>query len=189
MSLLAPADSTRRREQGRTSAGGAMRGSPPTRYIIIISPFEFGTAARVIDEADWGKVDPRCESTTSGLTIPIPQAEDRLDPATAILEVRRRSGLTWDQLARLCKVDRRSLHFWASGKPPSPANEEQLRRVLNTIRAIDRGSANANRVILFEEREGRIPFDLLATGSYEEVAEWRAPTRFGYPEPRSPAVP
>ena len=35
----------------------------------------------------------------------------------AVSELRRISGLTWEQLAWLFGVSRRSVHFWASGKP------------------------------------------------------------------------
>jgi hypothetical protein len=86
------------------------------------------------------------------------------------LELRRLSGLTWDQLARLFVVDRRSLHFWASGKPPKPSNEERLQRVLAVIRKIDRGSTESNRAILLEAHPGgAIPLDLLTEQKYDEM--------------------
>lgn len=88
----------------------------------------------------------------------------------AIAELRRLSGLTWEQLARLFGVSRRSLHFWASGKPLTPANEERLNRMLATVRRIDRGSAAANRTLLLTaDSDGHITFDLLAQGRYEQV--------------------
>jgi hypothetical protein len=88
----------------------------------------------------------------------------------ALGELRRLTGLTWDQLARVFKVSRRSLHFWASGKPMAANNEEHLQRVLAVARKIDRGSATATRAALFAAREGgTLPFDLLAAGDYERV--------------------
>lgn len=103
--------------------------------------------------------------TTSGVPV------DPAEPAgAAIGELRRLSGLTWDQLARLFNVSRRSLHFWASGKPMASSNEEHLQRLLAAIRAIDRGSASANRSALLGVREdGSLPFDMLAHGDYERV--------------------
>jgi len=89
---------------------------------------------------------------------------------SAIMELRRISGLTWDQLARLFGVTPRSLHFWASGKPLTPANEEHLHRLLATIRRLDRGSAQENRSLLLGVREdGVIPFDLLLEEQYAHV--------------------
>jgi len=98
-----------------------------------------------------------------------PEMAEPQSTASALMELRRYTGLTWDQLAKLFGVDRRSLHFWASGRPLSPANEERLRRTLATIHTVDRGSAGENRALLFQERKGEIPFDLLAAGRYEEV--------------------
>jgi DNA-binding transcriptional regulator YiaG len=105
------------------------------------------------------------EQTTAGAAVLVPE------PAgAAIGELRRLSGFTWDQLARIFNVSRRSLHFWASGKPMAPSNEEHLQRLLSVVRKIDRGSASANRAALLGVREdGNLPFDLLAAGDYERV--------------------
>jgi DNA-binding transcriptional regulator YiaG len=85
-------------------------------------------------------------------------------------EIKSLSGLTWEQLAKVFNVSRRSLHFWASGKPLSPFNEEHLRRLLATIRYINRGSADINRSALLQpQQDSIIPLDLLVSGKYEEV--------------------
>lgn len=90
---------------------------------------------------------------------------------TAIHELRRLSGLTWDQLARLFGVDRRSLHHWGSGKPLNSPNEERLHRLLAVIRHIDRGAADLNRQALLQPTDdGDIPFDLLVQGEYQYQA-------------------
>jgi len=105
------------------------------------------------------------QQTTAGgaVTAPVPAG-------AAIGELRRLSGLTWDQLARLFNVSRRSLHFWASGKAMAADNEEHLQRLISVVRKIDRGTASANRAVLFGVREdGNIPFDLLVDGEYERV--------------------
>jgi DNA-binding transcriptional regulator YiaG len=89
---------------------------------------------------------------------------------TAIAELRRLSGFTWEQFARLFNVSRRSLHFWASGKAMTPAHEEHLGRLLLVVRKIDRGSASANRAELLAVRDdGSILFDLLANRKYDRV--------------------
>ena len=103
--------------------------------------------------------------TNSGVHVPESQT-----PSVALLELRRLSGLTWDQLARLFGITRRSLHFWASGKPLTPAHEERLSRLLATVRRLDRGSAHANRTLLLGmHADGCIPFDLLVVGQYQRV--------------------
>lgn len=96
--------------------------------------------------------------------------------AAAIMELRRLTGLTWDQLAHLFSISRRSLHLWASGKAMAPSNEEHLQRLLALIRRIDRGSASANRTALLAVGEdGTLPFDLLAAGQYDRVAALLGP--------------
>ncbi|MEL6605290.1 MAG: helix-turn-helix transcriptional regulator [Cyanobacteria bacterium J06614_10] len=107
--------------------------------------------------------------TTTGLIIPEVRAYTNT-PQTALSELRKLSGLTWKQLAKLFNVSRRSLHFWASGQPISRFNEESLHRLLSTLRYINRGSANTNRQILLSPcKNGQIPFDLLVAGRYEDV--------------------
>ncbi len=95
-----------------------------------------------------------------------------MTPSTAIAELRRRSGLTWEQIARLFGVARRSVHFWASGKALNVANEERLHRILAVVRYIDRGTAQATRSALMTVlSDGMIPLDLLAEDKFEEVKE------------------
>ena len=90
--------------------------------------------------------------------------------STAIMELRRISGFTWEQLTRLFSVTRRSLHFWASGKPLSAANEEHLQHLLATVRSVDRGDASENRSLLLSALpDGTIPFDLLVAKEYDDV--------------------
>ncbi|MGE0867558.1 MAG: helix-turn-helix domain-containing protein [Kofleriaceae bacterium] len=94
------------------------------------------------------------------------------DPTNeALFELRRLSGLSWEQLARLFGVSRRALHFWASGKPMTHSNEEHLHRMLGVLRAIDRGSIAANRVALMEHADAAQPTiaALLAAREYERA--------------------
>ena len=64
----------------------------------------------------------------------------------------------------------RALHFWASGKPMMPTNEEHLQRLLSVLRKIDRGSASANRRELLAAREdSAIALDLLQERQYDAV--------------------
>ncbi len=94
----------------------------------------------------------------------------------AVSELRRLSGLTWDQLAQLFEVSRRSVHFWASGKPLNTPNEEKLHNILAVVRHIDRGSARANRECLVQVQEngevqenGVSLLELLQQGEFEQV--------------------
>jgi hypothetical protein len=153
---------------GSTSAGGAMLQLSTSNPVLVgILVAGLGTSAGYSLSAEPMHL-PTCvvrQSTTSG-TVLVPEG----GAGAAIGELRRLSGFTWDQLARLFGVSRRSLHFWASGKVMTPANEEHLHRVLATIRKIDRGMADANRsVLLAPSKDGEFPFDLLAAGQYDRV--------------------
>ena len=87
----------------------------------------------------------------------------------AVSELRRISGLTWEQLAGLLGVSRRSVHFWASGKPLNATNHQRLMRVLDVVRAADRGTARSTRAALLAAREGTTAFELLADQRFQEA--------------------
>lgn len=93
-------------------------------------------------------------------------------PSEDLFELRRLSGLTWEQIAQLFGVNRRSVHFWASGKELSITNEERLYRLLDTIRRCYCGSGQATRASLLRPGpQGSSPFDLLAEGRLQEALE------------------
>lgn len=154
-----------------TSAAGAMRGSPARETLVLgivmiglgTSPSTSASSGLPVELAS--RAARSALQTNAGATLaPVDRA------GAAIGELRRVSGLTWEQLARLFHLSRRSLHFWASGKAMSPSNEEHLQRLLAVVRRIDRGSARANRAALLAVGEaGVMPFDLLANDEYERV--------------------
>jgi transcriptional regulator with XRE-family HTH domain len=153
---------------GSTSASGAMVSSPLIAHLQLRGPFYVeGTTARHLLVEDW-ELGP-LPQTSAGRT----QTEEKEEQSTssAIMELRRLSGLTWEQLAKLFDVARRSLHFWASGKPVNAPNEERLRRVLAVVRKADRGFASKNRALLLEDHEGVVPLDLLARGEYDKFID------------------
>jgi hypothetical protein len=151
-----------------TSAAGAMLVRQLREPVLVgVMLAGLGTSTEPALPAELVSRSPRpAQQTTSGMSVVLVE-----HAAAAIAELRRVSGFTWDQLARLFNVSRRSLHFWASGKAMTPANEEHLQRVLAVLRRIDRGSAAANRAALLSVRDdGVIPFDLLAQGHYDAAA-------------------
>lgn len=154
-----------------TSASGAMGYSVTHRPIVVavtVFPTLSGTATNEpISERDLLLV---LERTNSGLPLSFQSANSAEANRDALNELRRLSGWTWEQLAKLFNVSRRSLHFWASGQPLSRFNQENLNRLLGTIRYINRGSASINRNLLLSPgQDGRLLFDLLIAGEHEEV--------------------
>lgn len=102
-------------------------------------------------------------------------SDDREATRRAISELRRLSGLTWEQIAELFEVSRRSVHFWASGSALNAANEARLMRVLQVIREADRGNARATRNALMTAIEGMVPFDLLVAQRFDEAQRLLGP--------------
>jgi hypothetical protein len=106
--------------------------------------------------------------------------------AEAVLEIRRRSGLTWEELSDLFDVSRRSVHHWASGKVVSAKHERIIRQMLTAIRHLDRRNAAGTRaVLLTTDALGVSALDLLKLGHYEEAMS-RAETRTTSERPRMP---
>ena len=164
-----------------TSGLGVLGGKPgklPT--LLLGGALALGTSAggMAFEPSDFGS-EYVCDYTNSGGThwsmenlselVKIAVNQGTTDQA-AIHELRRRSGLTWDQIAELMGVGRRSVHFWASGKEASARNQEHLQRVLAAVRSADRGSASGTRSALLEtDNEGINAFDLLKNKEHEQA--------------------
>jgi hypothetical protein len=88
----------------------------------------------------------------------------------AIFELRRLSGLTWEELATLLSVTRRSLHLWANGAPINAPNEKRVRNLLMTMRELDRGTARENRGLLLAPLQDGVTVGELLEGRHFEEA-------------------
>jgi hypothetical protein len=88
-----------------------------------------------------------------------------------IFELKRLTGFTWEELAVLLSVTRRSLHLWANGSAINTANERHLRGLLMAMRELDRGSARENRALLLAPlRDGDISVgDLLRSRQFGDA--------------------
>jgi hypothetical protein len=114
---------------------------------------------------DAGPADSQYEQVARvGATVQSFRARD------AIFELRRLTGFTWQELADLLSVTRRSLHLWASGGRINGPNERHIRDLLGAMRTLDRGTATENRgLLLAPQPDGGIFGDLLRYGRFEEA--------------------
>ncbi len=152
----------------RSNAFGSI--NPQKRFRMIPSIAESSTIG--YDYLATQKLLAISERTNSGIVIPKHNPHLFQDSQKAINELRKTSGLTWEQVAKLFNVSRRSIHFWASGQPLASDNEEKLNRLLGVIRYIDRGSASINRKLLLKPNaDGELPLDQLISGEYDKVRE------------------
>lgn len=80
--------------------------------------------------------------------------------ARSVHSVRAKSGLTWDEIASLIGVSRRTLHNWANGARLSSANTVRWNKLAELIDRYDRGNANATRSSLLARRlNSRSPYE------------------------------
>lgn len=118
-------------------------------------------------------------STTTGRVDQPPALTPVLDPeqalhasVEAITEIRRISGLTWDQIGELFGVDRRTPQFWASGRSLRPANQERLVRAYQIIQHVDFGDPEVTRAFLLDISQGPMLKDLITRENWQ-AAEYR----------------
>ncbi|MCE2672123.1 MAG: helix-turn-helix transcriptional regulator [Microcystis sp. 53598_E5] len=152
----------------RTNAFGSI--NPQKRFRMIPGIAESSTIG--YDNLAAQKLLAISERTNSEIVVPKHNPHLFQDSQKAINELRKTSGLTWEQVAKLFNVSRRSIHFWASGQTLASDNEEKLNRLLGVIRYIDRGSASLNRKLLLNPNaDGELPLDQLISGEYDKVKE------------------
>ena len=99
-------------------------------------------------------------------TIPAPS----LKMGRAIHEVRRLTGLTWDEIADLFQVTRRSAHYWANGGALSTEHALQLAAVQKIIKRVrPRPSKELRLVLLARTASGERLLELLRSGNEEPI--------------------
>lgn len=71
--------------------------------------------------------------------------ENLPDLARSVRALRQRSGLTWDELARIFGVTRRTLYNWSIGGQVSAAHAQALARVITRVHEVDAGDPKLTR--------------------------------------------
>lgn len=133
--------------------------------------FFFAVHGSLVDLATANNYDPvrPDESTTANITGQIDYLPAKTT-AEAVLEIRRLSGLTWDELSEIFDVSRRSVHHWANGKKISARNERVVHQTLAAINHLDEGGQSKTRARLLEVGiSGHSPFNFLASHEFEQV--------------------
>jgi len=97
------------------------------------------------------------------------------DIRSSVCELRRISGLSWDELGKVLGASRSTVLSWASGRPLSAPQQVRLRRVLDVIRGGSRGFAGNTRAALVSSARGIRPFDLLAQQRFKEARKKLGP--------------
>lgn len=143
--------------------------------VLIATPWPGGAIVNTCPQGSmimWTIVAPHVERTAAD---PVGRCDFLFglaeSTAEAIMEIRRRSGLTWQELGQLFDVSRRSIHHWANGKPVSAGNDQTIRRMLAAIRLLDQGSQRDTRALLLsvDLATGVSPLDLLRAGRFDDA--------------------
>lgn len=77
------------------------------------------------------------DATAANVESPVPVRTEIESTADLVKQIKTRGSYTWDQVAKLFGVSRRTVHLWASGGKISAANEEALGRVMKQIETIE----------------------------------------------------
>lgn len=152
----------------RTSAMGCMyRPALDATFAVLIATMLPGSATAT---STGETIVLYSERTAAG---PIGQIEHvpAESTAEAIMEIRRRSGLTWEELGDLFDVSRRSVHHWANGKPVTASHDQTIRRMLAAVRRLDQGDQVGTRALLLavDQAMGVSTLDLLKDGCFDEA--------------------
>lgn len=118
-------------------------------------------------------------ATSSGgvrISFSAPEIEDQQvaedTPRDLVVEFKRLSSLTWDQMSQIFGVSTRALHDWKAGKTVSAENHQLLGKAVAMLRFIDRGTGEENkRLLLSEAGEGRTFFDLMKVGEFQAAMD------------------
>ena len=131
--------------------------------------------------------ETRLEAGSTAVTV-VGRSRD-VDSSTAeeLDEIKRRSGLTWGQIASLFSVSRKSVHSWATGKPARPRHSVRISKLLEEIRSVGDVPAFKVREAIFghptepsseSDRANREPPILAADHTpFVHQVEVRPPTR------------
>lgn len=130
--------------------------SPPSGYVIQESEGS-STAGQ-----SWEWVE---RSEPISQTVTEPTTSDLL------AKIHAESGLTWEQLAKLIGVSRRSVHFWSKGGRVNAVNHEKLNRLNRCIAALRSNSPEGRRQELFAIRGdgGSLFAELKASNEFSSV--------------------
>ena len=152
----------------RTSAGGPMAAQGLRASLIVCAFFlTSGISEAATGSANKGHIE--FERTGAGPTGQVDSANVQ-NTADAVLEIRRLSGLTWDELSDLFDVSRRSVHHWASGKALSSKHDRMIRQILTVIRHHNRGSSSDMRALLLTVGASGVSiFEQLKEGAFASV--------------------
>ena len=148
-----------------TASGGQFMGRPRGPGRRVRGFLEDLTSASVA-QPSWVAL---LDSTSTTAALDFPTMPTKPPQVNALEEIKRRSGFTWDQLARLFGVGRRSMHHWMNGQPMTHDHEDVLHHVREIIGLIDDTNPLVVRAALRDRSRGASIIDLVADGRFDDA--------------------
>jgi hypothetical protein len=78
----------------------------------------------------------RLTGSPSSSLVAVRDQDDVVSLADLMAEIKRRSGLTWEELGGIFSVSRKTVHNWASGAAIKEVHLEKVRQLLDRVRAL-----------------------------------------------------
>lgn len=135
---------------------------------VASAAIAFGTVASVtpVDiaayEARVVQSGTRAEQSLEGRQAIAPQ-----EIARALRDLRRASGLTWDEIASSLGVSRRAAHHWAAGARPSARHAARLGALVQLVASYATGDpAQTRSRLIGPDDRGYSPVSLFIRGSH-----------------------
>lgn len=123
-----------------------------------VLPFRYADTGRVtgdvLDDSLMKRIGSLLQDTTSGFSIEDREltqegdvsAEDpRTSTPQALQDLHNRLDLSWDELAKLFGVSRRTVHYWVSGSRMAAHNQQRLESLVFRTRDLNRDHLMAPR--------------------------------------------
>lgn len=108
--------------------------------------------------------------TTAHASVEAERGESSRHQQNALGRIKHASGLTWDQIARLIGVQRRSIHNWLNGSTISADHEERLHALEAVVEVASRGrSPHETRAWMQKRFNGVSIVELLEAGMVAEA--------------------
>ncbi len=97
-------------------------------------------------------------------TVPVQASVIEPSSAETLVALHDRTGLTWEEIAQLLGVSRRTVHYWKNGAAPASARERRLNQIFEVIGDFS-AAREALRGALRSSVGGRSIIEVIAMGA------------------------
>jgi len=134
--------------------GGLNGGSIPLKALVASASL---LACASVPTQGVAVSSSKVSSTVAAPSFVAREQDVQLSGPEALTEVRKRSALTWEQLASVLHVSRRAVHLWMSGQPMKLEHREALQTLLDRVRSMSNKSAFVVKQLLLKEHGIAVP--------------------------------